>query len=122
MAGDRRFNLLEKGPIFRLRIARCVNQYRDIMLSCHVHCFYPYSMDKLPETGGSKVKNRFCKINGGMIVKNLCRDKVLQSLRAYPSRPVRRWKGIDLLSLSERRWPYWDRLLATVSFPLAGAP
>jgi hypothetical protein len=31
--------------------------------------------------------------------------------RTYPSRRVRRWKVIDLPSLSERRWPYWDRLL-----------
>ncbi len=42
----------------------------------------------------------------------------LRRLRAYPSRPVRRWKRIDLPSLSEWSWPYWDRHLTGT--PLAG--
>ncbi len=34
------------------------------------------------------------------------------ALKASPSRPVRRWKRIDLPSLSEWSWRYWDRHLS----------
>jgi hypothetical protein len=37
-------------------------------------------------------------------------DTAIETLRAYPSRHVRRPNGIDLPSFSEQRWRYWDRL------------